>query len=146
MTYKIKISLLLIILTVPLLSQGRIKYYDIDKVMEISGEVKKKIIREKYKRSDFVILKIIGNKGLKKYLVEVSPIWFYKLDLSEGDSVKVRGSLNIVEKQHIILCQSIIFKDKTYLFRDKYGFPLWRGGRSKLRTKGRQRRRGQERF
>jgi hypothetical protein len=59
--------------------------------------------------------------------VEVSPRWFFEVDLMVGGRVEVTGSVNTIEGVHHVMTRSIMFRGELYEFRDKYGFPLWRG-------------------
>ena len=110
-------------------SQKPVKYFQVDKVKTLKGEITK-IKREKsYFKDNFIILylKVKDKLGEEIYRVEVSPEWFFAMDLMKGSKVEVTGSISKVNDQSLIMTQSITYMGERYKFRDKNGFPLWRG-------------------
>ncbi len=125
--------------------KDKFKYFRIDKIVSVSGKIIKIRMEDSYKKNKFIIFELKELKGSDQYDIEVSPQWFYGLDVAEGSMVEVKGSLNILKEKKIILAQSIIFEGEVFNFRDKFGFPLWRGKRQgfdKNRWKGEMRRKG----
>jgi len=118
----------------------KIKYFKLDKIVTVSGEILKIRTDTKEHKSDFIIFELKSKKN-EFYTVEVSPKWFYKIDIVNGNFIEVKGSLNIVNKKNIILTQSITQQGEIYYFRDKFGFPLWRGKREGLNNKNINRKR-----
>ncbi len=103
-----------------------IKYFKLDKIVSISGKIVKIRTDLKEHKREFIILELKTSKN-EKYIIEVSPKWFYDIDMVKGDIIEIKGSLNIIKKKNIILTQSIMRQGEIYNFRDKLGFPLWRG-------------------
>lgn len=125
--------------------KDRFKYFRIDKIISVSGKIIKIRMEESYRKNKFIIFELEELKSDKTYDVEVSPQWFYGLDVAEGSMLEVKGSLNILNARNLILAQSIIFEGEVFNFRDKFGFPLWRGKRQGYRNtgwKGEKRRKG----
>ena len=125
--------------------KDRFKYFRIDKIVSVSGKIIKIRMEDSYRKNKFIIFELKELKSNNQYDIEVSPLWFYGLDVAEGSMVEVKGSLNILKENKIILAQTIIFEGEVFNFRDKFGFPLWRGKRQgfdKNRWKGEMRRKG----
>ncbi len=125
--------------------KDKFKYFRIDKIVSVSGKIVKIRMEDSYRKNKFIIFELKELKSNDQYDIEVSPQWFYGLDVAEGSLVEVKGSLNILKEKKIILAQSIIFEGEVFNFRDKFGFPLWRGKRQgfgKNRWKGEMRRKG----
>ncbi len=114
------------------------KYFRLDNIITVSGEIAKIRMETTNKKNKFVILELKNTKGNKIYVIEVSPLWFYKVDVVVGSLIRVKGSLNNMKEKKIILAQSIIFEGEIYNFRDKLGFPLWRGGNRGFRNQNRK--------
>lgn len=129
----------------PVYSQNNaIKYYRLDKVKTITGEIQEIKSEKRYQGRDFIIIYLKEKKTGDVYRVEVSPEWFFHLDLMQGSLIEVTGSYSKMGENHIIMTQSIAYQGEIHQFRDKHGFPLWRGKRKqgKGRGKGQMRRRG----
>jgi len=137
--------LLAIVLISSQLFPRSIKYFKLNKVITVSGKIIKVGTDKKEHGDDFVIIELENKKNIR-YTIEVSPKWFYEIDIVKGDIIEVKGSLNIIDKNNIILTQSIIRRGEIYNFRDKLGFPLWRGMGKGLNGKrgfgGKRRRKG----
>ena len=104
-------------------------------------------MEDRYEKNSFIVIELMDKKTSTTYDIEVSPFWFYKIDVAEGSIINVKGSLNNLEDKKIILAQSIIFGGEVYHFRDKLGFPLWRGsgkGFGKKKWQGETRKKGKE--
>lgn len=125
--------------------KDKFKYFRIDKIISVSGKIIKIKMEDSYRKNKFVIFELKELKSNEQFDIEISPQWFYGLEVAEGSIVEVKGSLNIIEERKIIIAQSIIFEGEVFNFRDKFGFPLWRGERQgfeKSRWKGERRRKG----
>lgn len=125
--------------------KDKFKYFRIDKIISVSGKIIKIKMEESYRKNKFIIFELKELKSDKIYDVEVSPQWFYGLDVAEGSMLEVKGSLNVLKERNIVLAQSIIFEGEVFNFRDKFGFPLWRGkrqGYGNTKWKGEKRRKG----
>lgn len=125
--------------------KDKFKYFRIDKIISVSGKIIKIRMEDSYRKNKFVIFELKELKSNKQFDIEVSPQWFYGLEVAKGSIVEVKGSLNILKEKKIILAQSIIFEGEIFNFRDKLGFPLWRGKRQgfeKSGWKGEMRRKG----
>ncbi|MEN8154609.1 MAG: hypothetical protein ABFR75_11370 [Acidobacteriota bacterium] len=109
------------------------KYFRVDRVISVTGEISKIKTEKSYHKRSFIVFDLIEKKEKKIYKIEVSPQWFYDLDLVEGNLIEVKGSLIKSGKDITLMAQSLTFEGKIVNFRDRNGFPLWRGNR---RNKG----------
>lgn len=124
----------------------RFKYYRVDQVKTVRGEIAEIKKEACYRSNNFMIIYLEDKKNNIVYRVEVSPDWFYKLELMKGSSIEVTGSYSKAQEVNLIIARSITFGGEIYYFRDKYGFPLWQGkgknrrhgGRGRMRRKGRR--------
>lgn len=146
---KIVITLnIIFLLIVTVFAEQQVKYFQVDKVKTIKGEITDIKTEKSYHRNDFIViyLKVKEKTGEKIYRVEVSPEWFFAMDLMKGSKIEVTGSFSTINAQSLIMTQSITFQGEKYDFRDKYGFPLWRGKgkymKQGYRGKGKRKRRG----
>lgn len=122
-----------------------IKYYRVDKVMTVSGDISEIKSEKSYNRSNFIVVYLKDIKTKQPYKVEISPDWYFQLDLMKGNRIEVTGALNRIEKQNLVMTRTLVFQGKEYHFRDKNGFPLWRGEGRSYKGKGYGRGRGQGR-
>ena len=118
------------------LNAQEVKYFQVDSVKNITGEIIE-IKTEKCYQNDFIVLYIKEKTGGEVYRVEAAPGWFFDLDILAGSKVEVAGSYSKIDEKNMIIAQSITYQGAIYEFRDKYGFPLWRG-------KGMHKNRGQQ--
>lgn len=120
------------------------KYFRVDRIESVTGEILKIRTEKSYRKRIFIILDLREKKEMKIYKIEVSPQWFYNLDLIEGNIIKVTGSLKRSEKEIFLMAQSITFEGEIFNFRDRNGFPLWRGVRrgKGMMIKGERKRKG----
>lgn len=139
---------ILFLLTVTVFAEQQLKYFQVDKIKTIRGEVTDIKTEKSYHRNDFIViyLKVKGKTGEEIYRVEISPEWFFAMDLMKGSKIEVTGSYCTINDQSLIMTQTITFLGEKYEFRDKYGFPLWRGKgkymKQGYRGKGKRKRRG----
>ena len=98
-----------------------------DKIVKITGKITKIKEENSYEKNKFIVMELKDMKNGEQYDAEVSPLWFYKVDIVEGSLIELRGSLNNINNKKIVLTQPIIFAGEIFNFRDKFGFPLWRG-------------------
>ena len=137
---------ILLFIKVGIFAQEQIKYYRVNTVITIKGEIINITSEKSYHRSVFTVIYLKEKKSGDIYRVEVSPEWFFHMDLMKGSTIEVTGSLcRMKDDKHLLMTRSITFQGEVHQFRDKYGFPLWRGKRKYMRPggKGRMRRRGQ---
>jgi hypothetical protein len=146
---KLSITLnILFLLTITVFAQKQVKYFQVDKVKTIRGEITGIKTEKSYHKSDFIVIyiKVKEKTGEETYRVEVSPGWFFAMDLMKGGKIEVTGSYSTISGQGLIMSQSITFQGEKHEFRDKYGFPLWRGKgkymKQGYRGKGKGKRRG----
>ncbi len=139
------ILFILLLLYVSLPAKDKLKYFRMDKIVTISGKIVKIRTEERYLKNSFIVFEILEKKSGKVYDVEVSPLWFYKIDVAEGSFIAVKGSLNNLEDKDLVIAQSMTYSGEIFNFRDKFGFPLWRGerhGLGKNKLKGERRKKG----
>ena len=122
----------------------RFKYYRVDRVNTFKGEILEIKKEESYRGNHFTVIYLKEKKNGVVYRVEVSPDWFYNLELMKGSAIEVTGSNTKTQNQNLIIARSITFQGESFYFRDKYGFPLWQGKRKQRRQggQGRMRRKG----
>lgn len=104
-----------------------IKYYRVDKIITVTGEITDIKTEKSYHRSHFIVVYLNEEKTNRVYKIEISPDWYCNLDLVKGQKIQVTGSLNKIGNDDLVMTQSLVFQGKTFHFRDKSGFPLWRG-------------------
>lgn len=140
--------LVLAVLTSFLLPEkDHLKYFRMDKIVSVTGKILRIRMEDRYRKNRFIVLELKEKKTEKVFDVEVSPLWFYQVDVVEGSIVSVKGSLNHLDKKDVILAQSLTFSGEIFSFRDKFGFPLWRGGKhgmGKNKWKGEMRQKGKK--
>ncbi len=112
-----------------------IKYFRLDKIISVSGEVTDIKKESCYDGENFKVIYMKESEQNRVYKVEIAPDWFNKPKVKKGDTIKVTGSYNQIENEHIIITQSLEFNGKIMEYRDKMGFPMWRG-KGKMRGKG----------
>ena len=137
---------ILLVIKVGTFAQKQIKYYRVDSVKAIKGEIVDITSEKSYHKRDFTVIYLKEKKSGEIYRVEVSPQWFFNMDLMKGSKIEVIGSYcRMEDDKHLLMTRSITFQGELHQFRDKYGFPLWRGKRKYMKPggKGRMRRRGQ---
>ena len=115
-------------------AQQPIKYYNLDKIVTVKGEITEIKVEPCYRKRDFIVIHLTDHPNEKHYKVEVSPRWFYNIDLLAGSKIEVTGAVNEIDGENIILASSILFKGELHHFRDPRGFPLWRGKRKQQRN------------
>lgn len=139
---------IIFLLIVTVFAEQQVKYFQVDKVKTIRGEITGIKTEKTYHMNDFIViyLKVKEETGEKIYRVEVSPEWFFAMDLMKGSKIEVTGAYCTINDQSLIMTQSITFQGEKYEFRDKYGFPLWRGKgkymKQGYRGRGKRKRRG----
>jgi len=128
---------------------ARLTYYRVDKVKTLRGDIAD-IKKEKcFYKKDFIVIYLKEKKSGEIYRLEVSPGWFFAVDLMKGSRIEVTGSYSKENNMNLIMTRAITFQGEVYQFRDKNGFPLWRGkgkgmrqprkgkGRGKMKGRGR---------
>ena len=96
---------LLLISLIPFLvpQKGQLKYFRMDKIVSVTGKILRIRMEERYRKNRFIVLELKEKKTERVYDVEVSPLWFYQVDVVEGSIVSVKGSLNHLNEKDIIL-------------------------------------------
>jgi len=145
-------SCLLLLAAAAIFSQDaarRFKYYRLDQVMTLKGEITEIKNEECYRNNNFMVIYVkrpaaAADDAAALYRVELAPDWYYNVELMKGSSIEVTGSYTKTKEENLIIARSIIFQGELYRFRDKNGFPLWQGKRRQMRqgSKGRMRRKG----
>jgi len=122
----------------------QIKYYRVDSVKTIKGEVVDIKSETSFHKSDFTVIYLKEKKSGAIYRVEVSPDWFFNMDVMIGSKIETTGSCTVENGVNLVMTRSIAFQGEIFHFRDKYGFPLWRGKRGQPNRggQGKHRRRG----
>jgi len=133
---KVAIIYILFLLTLAGFASQKVKYFQVDRVKTFKGEITDIKTEECY-QNEFIILYLKEKANGEILRVETSPDWYFNLDLLKGSKVEVAGSYSQNEQQNTIIVQSITYRGEVYAFRDKFGFPLWRG-------KGKHMNRGQQ--
>ncbi len=130
---------LILIATTSLLSQQEryLKYYRVDKVKTITGKITAVKTEPSYRSKEFTVIYLQEKKSGEKYRVEVAPRWFYSMDLMIGSRIQVTGSFARNGNINMIMTRYITFRGERFLFRDKMGFPMWRGQRPQHMRRGR---------
>ena len=128
-----KKALIIIFLLNSFLFSGQkgFKFYDIDSVIKVKAKVINIKQEKTYKRNNFIIIYLKELKTGRELKAEVSPFWFFNLDINKGSLIEIQGSKIKYNNKDYIITKSIIYKGEIYEFRDKLGFPLWRGKRYK---------------
>jgi len=125
-------------------SQKGFKFYNIDSVIKVKAKVIDIKQEKTYKKNNFIIIYLEELKTGNKLKAEVSPFWFFNLDINKGSLIEIQGSKIKYNKTDYLITKSIIYQGEIYEFRDKLGFPLWRGKRYNNTSKdnNKKRRRG----
>jgi hypothetical protein len=142
---KTAISLcVLLLVTAGIFAQKQLRYYRVDSVKTIKGEITDIKSEKSYHKNNFTVIYLKEKKSGEIYKVEVSPEWFFSMDLMKGSRIEITGSCTLENGMNSMMTRSIAYQGEIIHFRDKNGFPLWRGkGMQKNRGgKGKMRRRG----
>ncbi len=130
---KIRVFIVFLVFSAIVFSSNRLHFYNLKTVKTIKGTVYDfKVEEGRRGRSRFFYLYIKNKKG-EQYKVELCPEWFLKKDFWAGLNVEITGSI-VGSKNNVIflIAREVNYFGETIEFRDKYGFPLWRG----LRMRG----------
>lgn len=136
------------ILGAAVFAQAPLQYFQVDHIKTVCGEITDIKTERTYHKNDFIViyLKVKEKTGAELYRVEVSPKWFFTMEIIKGSKIEVKGSYCSIDGQRVMMTQSIVFQGKTYEFRDKFGFPLWKGKGKYMKpgdgAQGRRKRRG----
>jgi hypothetical protein len=142
---KIAISFcVLLLLTIGSFAQQQIRYYRVDSVKTITGEIVDIKNEKSFHKNNFTVIYLKEKESGEIYKVEVSPEWFFSLDLMKGSKIEITGSCTSENGTNSMMTRSITYQGEIFQFRDKNGFPLWRGkgmqnnrgGKGKMRRRG----------
>ena len=115
-------------------------FYNIDTERQVEGVVREVLFEPRYEdRAPFLILVLDEKKTGSSFKIELSPAWFFSRDLHKGEPVKIVGSFYAKDSESFLIARELRTGGETFKFRDSRGFPNWRGGP----MKGKSRRRGQ---
>ena len=126
---------------VSLSAQQSQHFYNKDTEKTFEARVEKIMMEPRYEgTSKFLILVVKDSKG-QDLICEVSPSWFFSKDFHRGERLNITGSLyeGLEGEAHMIVRQ-IRLQGELMVFRDKNGFPNWRGGKGKAEPKRRRKR------
>lgn len=137
---------LLLVVTAGISAQEPIKYYRVDSVKTIKGEITDIKIEKSFHKNNFTVIYLKEKESGEMYKVEVSPEWFFSIDLMKGSIIEITGSCTRENNVYTMMTRSIAYQGEIFHFRDKYGFPLWRGkgmqnergGKGKMRRRGKR--------
>ena len=106
-------------------------FYNVDKEITLKGKIIEIKMETCYPgQPKFLVLYIEEEKTGRKFIVEVSPIWFFERDFHQGESIELKGSLvNESDKSSYVIAREMRCQGELFILRDKHGFPTWRGGR-----------------
>jgi hypothetical protein len=108
-------------------------FYNVDKEVRIEGAVREIRFEPRYKdRTPFLILVLQDPKSGQTFNVEVSPSWFFRQDLHQGERLTVVGSL---AGEGAVIARQLRLRGETLIVRDKKGFPSWSRGAAKAKGK-----------
>lgn len=114
------------------------RYYRIQSVTRVKGEIQALHQRNCYHGHRFLLLEI-RTPGGELFTVETAPHSFLSFRFRTGEFIEVTGSLLPRGESHpLIIARRIRYKGETREFRDPNGFPLWHGIRGKIRRQGRK--------
>jgi hypothetical protein len=130
--------ILFITTSLPGEQEKKLHYYRVDKVKTITGKITAVKTEKSYHRNDFTVIYLKEKKSGEIYRVEVAPQWFYSLDLMIGSRIQVTGSFARNNGINMIMTRSITFLGERFQFRNKMGFPMWRGQQKRGRTNRKQ--------
>jgi RecG-like helicase len=119
--------------------KGKVKYYRVNTVRTVRGEITAVKTEKCYRQKDYTVIYLKEKKSGHLYRVEVSPRWYFNMDLMVGSRVAVTGSVSKTNQINQVMTRSIMFQGEMFHFRDKHGFPLWQGkGRRGTRRRHRK--------
>ncbi len=107
--------------------QETVNYYRVDKVITIRGEITDVKNEACFANDEFIIIYLKEAKNKTIYRVEVSPRWFFTTEVKIGATIEITGSSYKTNETEVIMARSMSYQGQMHQFRDKYGFPLWRG-------------------
>jgi len=105
-------------------------FYNVDSEKRIEGIIREINMEPRYRGSaPFLVIKLESLDTHTVYNVEISPAWFFAMDVHKGEDMEVLGSFYQSDRREPgIIAREIRFRGETFLLRDKHGFPNWRGG------------------
>ena len=115
---------------VPQVGQGK-HFYNVDKEITLKGKIIEIKMEACYPgQPKFLILYIEEEKTGRKFIVEVSPTWFFERNFHQGEPVELKGSLvKESDEGSYVIAREMRCQGELFILRDKHGFPTWRGGR-----------------
>ncbi len=100
---------IIIILSILLLAwpgldaQKQIKYYRMASIKTIRGKIKEITWEKCYQKKDLTVMYVEEKQSGDIYRVEVSPAWFFHMDLVKGSRIEVAGSYNREKNRNTIM-------------------------------------------
>lgn len=84
---------LLLLTTAGVFAQEQIKYYRVDNVKTITGEIVDIKSEKSYHKNNFTVIYLKEKKSGEIYRVEVSPEWYFDIDIMKGGKIEITGSV-----------------------------------------------------
>lgn len=110
-------------------------FYNVDTEVRLEGTVREIRFEPRYKDgSPFLILVFQRARSEGTLSVEVSPSWFFRQDIHQGERMTIVGSL---AGEGLVIARQLRFRGETINVRDRKGFPSW--GRAAAIPKGKRR-------
>lgn len=105
-------------------------FYDVKTEIRVEGVVASVRFEPRYEgTAPFLILELTERTTDRRFIVEISPAWFFERDVHQGERLKIVGSLTPPgESGSLLIAREVQVQGETILVRDARGFPNWRGG------------------
>lgn len=109
-------------------------FYDVKKEIRIDGVVQAVHFEPRYEgTAAFLMLDLKERTTNDRYVVEISPGWFFTHDLHRGERVNILGSLvSAGDSDSVLIAREVRLQGEVVQVRDARGFPNWRGGPKQL--------------
>ena len=91
-------------------AQKQTKYYKVDSIKTIRGKITDITFEKDRFKKEFTVMYVKEKKNGDIYRVEVSPAWFFNMDLAKGSRIEVAGSYSREQNRHTIMTRSINFQ------------------------------------
>ncbi len=105
-------------------------FYNIESEVRVEGVVENVRFEPRYEgTAAFLLLDLEERATKRKFLVEISPGWFFTQDVHRGERVNILGSLvSAGESDAVLIAREVLLQGEVIQVRDARGFPNWRGG------------------
>lgn len=114
-------------------------FYNVKTEIQVEGTVAAVRFEPRYQGSaPFLILELAEQKSDRRFIVEISPAWFFEHDVHQGERLKIVGSLAPPgETDLLLIAREVRLQGEIIRVRDARGFPNWRGGPRQMRHRKR---------